>query len=193
MRVNDSFSAKLETIASQQIESELEKFSGYSACAGIEKDEDNAYKASVNHWGVFGSSYWQNGWRIPPRQFIQNGIKQGDIKSDAIKEAIIEGINENASPRSQKTTPTVRGGRIIQVASNIKRETPLFRGRDKYITFFKNISKIMAENQFAAIIEQTYDGIHHNTPSTIAQKGGKDFPLTDTDSMAASIHGWVGE
>lgn len=180
MRVSDALTAKIETIASRQIESELERFSGNSACAGIQDDPTNAYKASVNHWGVFGSSYWQNGWRIPPRQFIQAGSRQEGVRSDEIKRVIIGGINENASPRLQTTT-------------HIKREVPLFRGRDRYKTLFKKIATVMAENQFAAIIQQTYDGIKHNTPSTIAQKGGKDFPLTDTDSMAASIKGWIGE
>lgn len=195
MRLNSSFSKKIDTQWFNQLGSQIRKFENTFACAGIQGDPDNAKKARINHYGCPDRN-------IPARQFIWAATRDLGMGQygEEIKKIIINGIREDRlSPHTQTTISQSRAQtERFRKTTGIVRDTqfalPGSATHGRALTtdkFWERLSKKMAQNQRNAILSRNIIGEQHNAKSTKRRKGF-DYPLIETREMLNSIKGWVG-
>lgn len=193
MRINSSFTKKIEMPLNIQLTNELEGIAGLAACAGIRNNWRAARKARGNHYGEFMAVNGQV-YQIPVRQYVWAATRDrvGKAYGEEIKKIIMKGIHDNPMPHTQKTEDRSINGVIKQVAipKSGKHGTPVFAGRNGYEGLMRKIALQMEINQFNAIEEVNIVGKKHNADSTIKRKG-KDHPLVDTGKMQMAIESWV--
>lgn len=195
MRINSSFTKKIEMPLNIQLTNELEGLAGLAACAGIRNNWRAARKARGNHYGEFmavGGEVYQ----IPVRQYVWAATHDRPAAqySGEIKNLIAKGVNEHPTPHTQQSGWVQHGGGwdIGYIKGTGKHGSPIFRGRKGYRGLVEKIAKQMEINQFNAIETVNIVGPHHNKPSTIKRKG-KDHPLVDTGKMQMAIESWIEE
>lgn len=195
MKVNSTFTKKIEMSASKQLGREVAAFSALCACAGIRNSPKQAKKARGNHYGEYYVDDEGQVKAIPVRQFIWAAVRnygEGNY-NDRIKAIIMRGIHDNPTPHTQVTEAVyewnVRTGSKV-LAGTGKHGTPVFAGRDGYQGFLKKIAEEMSTNQYNAISELNIVGKKHNAESTKRRKGF-DHPLEWTHEMENALQGWV--
>lgn len=195
MKVNSTFTKKIEMSASMQLGREVAEFSSLCACAGIRNSPKQAKKARGNHYGKYYVDDKGQIKAIPARQFIWAAVKNygSGNYNDRIKAIIMRGIHDNPTPHTQVTEAVyewnVRTGSKA-LAGTGKHGTPVFAGRNGYQGFLKKIAEEMATNQYNAISELNIVGKKHNAESTKRRKGF-DHPLEWTHEMENALQGWV--
>ena len=192
MRLNSSFSKKIEAQWNNQLGSQIRKFENTFACAGIQGDEEAARKARGNHYGEFETEDGKT-YSVPARRFIfaaTRDLGMGQY-SEEIKKIIINGIHEDLSPHKQTnlsqsyTRSRGLGDKAKIVPKSGEHGTPLTTEK-----FWERLSRKMAANQRDAILSRNIDGNTHNAESTKKRKGF-DYPLIETRQMLNAIKGWV--
>ena len=201
MRLNSSFSKKIETQWFNQLDSQIRKFENTFACAGIQGDPENARKARGNHYGEFETEDGVT-YSVPPRQFVFAATRDLGMGQygEEIKKIIINGIREDRlSPHTQTTisqskAQTDRFRRDTGIIRDTQFAMPGSGTHGRALTtdkFWERLSKKMAQNQRNAILSRNIIGNPNNAESTKRRKGF-DHPLIDTREMLNSIKGWVG-
>lgn len=196
MKINRSFSKKLEMPASKQLMREVAEFAGLCACAGIHNAPKQARKARGNHYGEFYVDDEGKVKQIPVRRFIWAAThdKSGAEYTSEIVRLIKKGIHDNPTPHTQKTDVIYdrwgiqKGFKVLP--GTAQHGTPVFAGRNGYRGLLNKIAEQMAANQFNAISDLNFDGKKHNAASTVRRKGF-DHPLEWTHDMEMAIQGWV--
>ena len=200
MRLNSSFSKKIDAQWNNQLGSQIRKFENTFACAGIRGDEDAARKARGNHYGEFETEDGKT-YSVPARRFIFAATRDLGMRqySEEIKKIIINGIHENLSPHAQTTISQAKAKttRYISETGITHGKQHVYPGSGVHGTalttekFWERLSKKMAANQRDAILSRNIDGDRNNSEATKRRKGF-DHPLIETREMLNAIKGWVG-
>lgn len=183
MKFSSAFVHKIEGAFDKNIEAQYAALENYSACAGIKDDEENAYKARVNHFGV------QDKY-IPARPFVDAPFRlseKGQHWSGKYAAIVEESIKKTLTPvlKHKEYILTPEGGDIKYVRGKA------FGTGDSPKNAMQKIAEAMKDAQI--IVIQTHDfRKKHNSPKTIELKG-QDYPLVDTGDMIHHIKAWVEE
>ena len=157
---------------------------GFSACAGIKDDPDNALKAMWNeegHPGLKGS------W-VPSRRYITNATSSGGKKGH-------RALGDANIALARVLTRAIQDSQLRQTSSRYYGSIRESRGSDKAFGTTNSPRRIVAEvakqmlaNQMAALASVS----PKNTKWTLKKKKKRSTaPLIDYGEMAAATRCWV--
>lgn len=185
--VNNAFKTKFEVALDSRISKALSRVGEQSACAGIQEDPENAFKARVNHYGgvIKKRNEWrQVGTRKDGRPILKLSPMEKDIRIP--ERHFIDVPLEKGSWALQQFEKDVAaimsGGRERNIAAE-STSISQYGGMSRTLL---HIAQKLAEAQVNAV----YAAHPENKPSTVARKGF-DAPLRETYDMVDSIKGWV--
>ena len=167
-----------------KIESVYNALEGYSACAGIKDDPDNALKAIWNeegHPGLRGS------W-VPSRRYITNatssGLKKGHRNLGDANIALARVLTAAIQDSALRETTSKYHGKVRTSHGSDK----AFGTTNSPLRIVKQVAQQMLQNQLAALASVA----PKNTKATLAKKKKRStVPLIDYGEMKAATRCWV--
>lgn len=167
-----------------KIESVVNALEGFSACAGIKDDPDNADKARWNHYGHVG---FKGSW-VPPRQYITNatstGGRSGHRNLPDANIALARVLNKTLQDSTLRKTTS----RYYGTDRTSKGSDKAFGTTNSPRRVVEQVAKQMLANQMTALESVT----PKNTKLTLERKKKRSTqPLIDYGEMKAATRCWV--
>lgn len=186
-RYSSSFKTKFEVALDSRIGKALANMETKRVCAGIRDDEDNAFKARVNHYG--GVIHQRNEWHKVgvradgrPRLKLMKVAREIRIPERHFIDVPLERDSWALHDFEEKVAQILSGGRT----RNISAESTSIGQKGGISRDLKAIADKFAEAQKNAV----YAAQPPNKDSTVKRKGF-NAPLRETYEMVDSIEGWV--